>query len=95
MDTNSVVTRNDELMSAPVDREIVFLNPATDSYVGLDEIGRRIWELLDRPRRIGQLVDLLCDEFDGAPDVIRSDVLVFLQALEGEGMVGVDHRGTS
>ena len=66
IDPDAIVTRNDEMMSAPVDREIVFLDQSTDSYVALDEVGRRIWDLLERPRRLGELVDLLCAEFDGA-----------------------------
>jgi hypothetical protein len=92
MDLGSVVTRNDELMSAPVDREVVFLNQTTDSYVALDEIGRRIWELLDRPRRVDDLVGLLCEQFDGSRGTIASDVLVFLEELDREGMVSV-HAG--
>lgn len=94
MDPAAIVTRNDELMSAPVDREIVFLNQATDSYIALDEIGRRIWELLERPREIGELLDLLCDEFDGPRDVIASDLFSFLRELDEEGIVGVDDGGS-
>ena len=56
MDARSVVTRSEDLMSAPVDREIVFLHPTADSYVALDEIGRRVWELIESPRRIAGLV---------------------------------------
>lgn len=94
MGPNALVTRNEELMSAAVDRDIVFLNRATDSYVALDEIGRRIWELLERPRRIAELVDLLCGEFDGSPVAIGTDVRSFLGELEAEGIVSVDDRGS-
>lgn len=93
MDNDAVVTRNDEMMSAPVDREIVFLNQSTDSYVALDEVGRRIWDLLERPRRLGDLIEQLCHEFDGPRDEIRSDVVGFLTELGREGIVRVDDPG--
>jgi hypothetical protein len=93
MDPDAIVTRNDELMSAPVDQDIVFLNEATDSYVGLDEVGRRVWDLLQRPRRLGELVDRLCAEFDGRREVITADVAAFLRELDAEGMVRIDDRG--
>jgi hypothetical protein len=93
MDPDAIVTRNDELMSAPVDQELVFLNEATDSYVALDEVGCRIWDLLARPHRLRELVDLLCAEFDGPRAVVMADVVAFLGELDGEGMVRVDDRG--
>jgi hypothetical protein len=93
MDHGATVARNDTLMSAPIDREIVFLNPSTDSYVALDDIGRRIWDLLEQPRRLEELVDLLAEEFEGQRETIRSDLVPFLAELEGEGIVTVDAQG--
>lgn len=93
MDTNTILTRNEEVMSAPVDREIVFLNQSTDSYVALDEVGRRIWELLEQPRSLGELIDLLCAEFDGTRDTITTDVVSFLRELDEEGIVKVADGG--
>lgn len=94
MDTDAIVTRNDEMMSAPVDREIVFLNQSTDSYVALDEVGRKIWDLLDRPRRVGELIDVLCSEYDGPRETITADVVAFLRELDGEGIVRINDGGT-
>ena len=50
IEADAIVTRTEGLMSTPVDDEIVFLNPGTDSYVALDWIGRRIWEMLESPQ---------------------------------------------
>jgi hypothetical protein len=83
------LARNEELPSANVDREIVFLNGSMDSYVALDEIGRRIWELLESPRRVSELVAELGAQFDGPQGVIEVDVVTFLRELEHEGMVRV------
>ncbi len=67
----------------------MFLNTANDCYVALDAIGRRIWELLCKPKRIADLAAELSDEFEATRDVIAIDVLAFLKDLEREGMVRV------
>ena len=89
MELESVVARNNELLSAPVDREIVFLNTGIDSYVALDEIGRRIWDLLERPRPIAELVSELELEYSGSSETIASDVIAFLEELEDDEMVRI------
>ncbi len=83
------VVRFSELMSAPVDKEIVILSLASNHYVGLDEIGRRVWELIEQPRRVDELCRQLTREFDATEEQIAGDVLPFLSQLENEGLVHV------
>jgi hypothetical protein len=89
IDLNSFVVRTDGLMAASIDKELVILNLAGDNYVGLDEIGRRIWELLETPHQVSELCRQLSREFEATPDQIVADVLPFLAELENEGMVHV------
>jgi Coenzyme PQQ synthesis protein D (PqqD) len=86
-DLASRVVRPAELMSAPIDKEIVILSLESNHYVGLDEIGRRIWELLAEPRQVSELCDQLTREFAATPEQIARDVLPFLCQLENEGLV--------
>jgi hypothetical protein len=87
IEADAIVTRTEGLMSTPVDDEIVFLNPGTDSYVALDWIGRRIWEMLESPQRVGDLAAALAAEFDADVSVVGADVAAFLDELKREGMV--------
>jgi hypothetical protein len=83
------LVRNDDLPSAPVENEIIFLNLVRDNYLALDEIGRRIWELLETPHSVEELCRQLNVEFDAEPERIASDVLPFLEDLRNEGLVHV------
>jgi len=87
IEADTIVTRTEGLMSTPVDDEIVFLNPGTDSYVALDRIGRRIWELLESPQRVADLAAALAAEFDADVGVVGADVAAFLDELKRDGMV--------
>ena len=77
------------LQTANVDDDIVILNMATNSYVALDDIGRRIWELIETPRRVNELCEQLTGEFNGDPQQIQADVLSFLNEMENEKLVQV------
>jgi hypothetical protein len=85
----SVVKRNAALLSTRVDSDIFILNPARDSYVGLDEIGRRVWDLLERPTTVDQLCHQVAQEYQGDPVQIPVDLVAFLNELNGEGLLEV------
>ena len=83
------VVRLGGLQTANVDDDIVILNMTTNNYVALDDIGRRIWELIETPRHVEELCAQLTDEFNGVPQQIQVDVLSFLNELENEKLVRV------
>lgn len=77
----TVVVRRAEPLTAEVDDELVMLDPRQSSYYGLDRIGRRIWELLERPLSVNELCSTLQNEFDVTAENCRSDVLALLEQL--------------
>lgn len=83
----SYIRRNDSVMTALVDDELVILNMAGNNYISLDNIGRRIWELLENPCRVDALCRQLLGEFEATSVQIETDVLLFLQELAGDGLV--------
>jgi hypothetical protein len=93
VDDTSTLRRNDEMMSTPVDGDIVFLNPTTNNYVALDPVGRRIWELLEHPQTIADLTARLRQEFTGDADAITADVRAFVAELASEGLIRVGDAG--
>jgi hypothetical protein len=92
IETTTHVARVGAPMTAPVDDEIVILSLASNHYVGLDQIGRRVWELLETPSRVDELCRRLANEFSTAPDQILGDLLPFLNDLKKEGLVDVAEK---
>jgi hypothetical protein len=89
IELNTRIVRVQNVMTAPIDQEVVIFNLAKNNYVNLDEIGRRIWDLLDTPRNVGDLCRKLSEEFDAAPEQITADVLAFLNELQAENLIHV------
>ena len=67
--------------------EAVLLNLDTGVYYGLDAVGTHIWKLLQEPRSITELRDLIVDEFDVAPARCEADLRPFVDSLHSYGLV--------
>jgi hypothetical protein len=52
-----------------------------DSIYTLNEVGQRIWNLLDGNRTVEQLCEAIAAEYDVTPDQARKDALRFLNEL--------------
>jgi hypothetical protein len=89
MQLTSNVVRTEGLMTARVDEDMVILDMTSNSYISLDLVGRRIWELLEQSLRIEELCQMLSREFEGSREKITTDVLTFLSELEHDGLVRV------
>jgi hypothetical protein len=89
LELRTVVVRTPGLLTAPVDDEIVILNPDRDNYVGLDAVGRAVWDLIEQPREVAELCRKLSQDFDATPEQIAADVLPFLTGITDEGIARV------
>lgn len=89
LDMNAIVVRNAEAVTTPIDDELVILNMAGNNYLTLDDIGRRIWDLLAAPVRVNDLCAALAGEYAGERGRIDADVLTFLKRLADDGLLRV------
>lgn len=78
---NSFIRRNPELVSSNLDGETVMMSIENGEYFGLDSVGSRIWELLETPITVANLVDILVDEFEVSREECEADTIDFLNKL--------------
>jgi hypothetical protein len=84
------VRKQGDWLSAKVGDELVMMSAETGGYVGLTEVGARIWELLETPQERGFLYAKLRQEYDVSADTCRQDVDAFLNELEKHGAIAFD-----
>jgi Coenzyme PQQ synthesis protein D (PqqD) len=87
LSSTTVVARTDGFIEAEIDGEVVALNVERGTCYGLNRVGSRIWKLLDRPSRIGDVCATLLAEFIVDPDVCERQVIDLLEELRAEGLV--------
>lgn len=66
---------------------VVLLDPRGGQYYSLNDVGGRIWELLERPRTIEAVRARLAEEYDVVADVLLADVRRAIDELQALGIV--------
>jgi hypothetical protein len=87
MTLDTVVVANPDAMSSSVGIETVILHFTAGTYFGLDEVGSRIWELVQDRRSVREIRDTLLDEYDVDEGRCDRAVHSFLGALEEHGLI--------
>src|SRR5882757_5514703 len=67
----------------------VLLNTKTEDYLGMDEVGSRIWELVAEHRRVDLVVQRLLSEYEVDEATLRADVERFVSELVDKGLVTI------
>jgi hypothetical protein len=67
----------------------VLLDLGSEEYFALDEVGARIWELLERAPTLDEVAHDLADRYDAPVAEIRADAEAFLDGLRRQGLVRV------
>ena len=75
-------------LAAEVGNKLVLMNVDKGVYIGLDDVGKGIWELLEAPRTIASL----CDDLEAVYAVsdrlsFERDVTEFVGALRLQGLI--------
>jgi len=85
-----IVKRQGDWLSAKVGDELVMMSAEKGNYIGLSEVGTRIWELIETPRSIDSLCAQLEQEFEVAPETCRAEVQGFLDELMKHGAAAIE-----
>lgn len=81
------LVRDNDILSASLDDELVLLSMDQNRYFGSGEVGRRIWDLCERPCSVEELVERLVAEYDVAPERCRAEVMAFCSELLKAGLL--------
>ena len=88
MELSDKFSPSKEVVARLVGGEMVLLDLASGLYFGLDEVGGRIWELLnERPRTLSELCDAIEAEFDAPRDRIEADLLALATQLRDQELI--------
>ena len=67
--------------------KLVLLDPDQGTYYTLDQVGRRVWELLDGSRTVAETVAVICQEYGAPPMTVEADIKDLLQELRRDSLL--------
>ena len=84
---------NPEFKVENFDNEILLYNSSDTKAVYLNETAYLLWEICKNKKTVGDIIQLLEEEYPDQKDYIRKDVLTAMQTLVDSGAVTFDDEG--
>jgi hypothetical protein len=89
LDLQCVVQRDPEILAAEADKDLVMVSIANGFYYAVSDVAREIWEAIERPKKVSDLIDDLAKSYNIDPTICRAETLSFLEDLRSEGLLKV------
>ncbi len=83
----TIVGRNLEQEFTRIDNEVVMLSQTNGEYYALNEVASRIWEILDEPVKVQNIIQQLMDEFEIGHDVCSDQTIQLLNELYEKSLI--------
>jgi hypothetical protein len=86
--TNMTVQRNTgEILTSNIGDDLVIMDITQGNYVGLNKIANVIWQQIEKPIRVEDLIQYLMGRYDVQQDECTADTLLCLQKLQEQKLV--------
>lgn len=86
---NSIIQRDSEVIAAEADQDLIMVSIATGHYYGVSDVARQIWEAIEHPKKVSDLIDDLVTSYHVDLPTCENQTLSFLEALREEGLLQV------
>jgi hypothetical protein len=86
---SSRVVVSDATVVRELDGEAVLLNLDTGTYFGLNDVGTRMWRLMEQHGQLDAVRDAIVGEFDVTSAIAERDLVALVAALQEKGLVHV------
>ncbi|MBD0379748.1 lasso peptide biosynthesis PqqD family chaperone [Paenibacillus sedimenti] len=87
--SNQRIAQNEGNLVSNMDGEKVMLSIKSGKYYNLGSTGGRIWELIETPATLQQIVETLSAEYEIEASVCEEQVRTFLTSLSKEGLIQI------
>ncbi len=76
-----------DVLSQEVSGETVLLDLNNENYFGLNEVGTRIWQLLQEQNNLEKIYDIMLDEYEVDTKRLRKDFDDIIKQLVESGLI--------
>jgi len=84
---NSRVRIQEDVLFQELQGEAVLLNLKTGVYLGLNQVGTRIWQLLQEDGTLQRVMDVMLQEYEVAQEKLQTDLLNLVGQMEKQGLL--------
>lgn len=88
---HSIVVAAKNQVSCDLSEEVAILDYKSGIYYGLNEVAARIWHLIQDPKSVHEIRDVLLEEYDIGSERCEHELLILLQELVACGLINVEN----
>jgi len=85
----AVVVATKNQVSCQLGEDIIILDLKAGLYFSLDNVGAKVWELIQQPRSVSGIRQAILETFDVSPDVCGRDLLALLRELADRNLIEI------
>jgi hypothetical protein len=91
--SSTVVVASTDQVSSDLAGESVILNLKSGTYFGLNEVGSTIWSLIQEPKSVEEICQMILQEYDVDPQTCEREVQSLLNDLLTAQLIEIRHAG--
>ncbi|MBM6820081.1 lasso peptide biosynthesis PqqD family chaperone [Clostridium saudiense] len=86
---DTIINKNLEIDDTDLDGEKVMMNLDKGEYFMMNEVGSRIWEIINEPMNVKGIVDALRSEYEVDEETCKDTVIEFLGRLNNADLISI------
>lgn len=86
---SDMLSRTESVIHSEIDGVIVMLDPDAGRYYELDEVAKRVWNLIETEAPVASVRDALVAEYAVDARTCLTDLLTFVEKMAAHGLVRI------
>lgn len=86
----TIIVMTENVVSCDINGETAILNLDNEVYYGLNQVGTKIWNLIQKPVKFNEIVMHITNEYDLDTDRVRTDIYELIEDLIEQGLVSAN-----
>ena len=87
---HSIVAAAKGQVSCDLVDDVAILDHKSGIYYGLNEVAARIWHLIQEPKAVHEIRDILLEAYEVDAERCEQELIILLQALATYGLIDVE-----
>src|SRR5262245_11503610 len=84
---NSIITATRDQVSCDLAGETAILDLKSGQYYGLNAVGARIWDLVQEPKSIADVMRVILAEYEVEAESCERDISALIEDLHAKGLI--------
>lgn len=90
IDGNTTISKNLELKTIDVYNEKGIMNEKTKKFFMMNEIGNRVWDLIEKPKKVSDIIKILISEYKVDYKKCEESIIRFLSNLKSVNLINIE-----